>query len=41
MELKKIVEINLSIDEKKNFDNSINAVTELFVAAKKIDIKLS
>ena len=24
-----------------NFDNSINAVTELFVAAKKIDIKLS
>jgi malate dehydrogenase len=39
--IEKIVEINLSIDEKKNFDNSINAVTELFVAAKKIDIKLS
>ena len=39
--IEKIVEINLSIDEKKNFDNSISAVKELFFAAKKIDIKLS
>ena len=35
--IEKIVEINLSTDEKQNFDHSINAVKELFAAAKKID----
>ena len=35
--IEKIVEINLSTDEKQNFDQSINAVKELFDAAKKID----
>ena len=39
--VEKIVEIALSTDEKKNFDSSINAVKELFVAAKKIDKNLS
>ena len=39
--IEKIIEINLSNEEKKNFDRSIEAVKELFVAAKKIDIKLS
>ena len=38
--IEKIIEINLSEDEKKNFDHSINAVNELFEAAKKIDQKL-
>ena len=38
--IEKIVEINLSTDEKQNFDHSINAVKELFEAAKKIDQKL-
>ena len=32
-----IVEINLSDNEKKNFDHSISAVKELFEAARKID----
>ena len=31
---------NLSTDEKQNFDHSINAVKELFDAAKKIDNSL-
>ena len=35
--IEKIVEIDLSSEEKKNFDHSINAVKELFAAAKKID----
>ena len=39
--VEKIVEIALSTDEKKNFDSSINAVKELFIAAKKIDKNLS
>jgi len=39
--IEKIVEINLSKDEKKNFDNSITAVEDLFAAAKKIDTKLA
>ena len=39
--VEKIVEIALSTEEKKNFDNSINAVKELFIAAKKIDKNLS
>ena len=38
--IEKIVEINLSNEEKINFDNSITAVKELFDAAKKIDINL-
>ena len=36
----KVVEIKLSSEEKKNFDNSINAVKDLFDAAKKIDSSL-
>ena len=35
--IEKVVEINLSTDEKKDFDHSITAVKELFDAAKKID----
>src|SRR6056300_202814 len=35
--IEKIVEIDLSSEEKKNFDHSINAVKELLNAAKKID----
>ncbi len=35
--IEKVVELNLSSEEKKNFDNSIRAVKELFDAAKKID----
>ena len=38
--IEKIVEINLSTDEKQNFNHSINAVKELFDAAKKIDNSL-
>jgi len=38
--IEKIVEINLSNEEKINFDNSITAVKELFDVAKKIDINL-
>ena len=33
--IEKIIEINLSNDEKKDFDYSINAVKDLFIAAKK------
>jgi malate dehydrogenase len=39
--IEKVVEINLSSDEKKNFDNSMNAVQDLFDAAKKIDKELA
>jgi len=35
--IEKIIEINLSEEEKNNLKNSIKAVTELFDAAKKID----
>ena len=35
--VEKIVSITLSDDEKKDFENSIIAVKELFDAAKKID----
>ncbi len=35
--IEKVIEINLSDKEKKDFNNSISAVQELFVAAKKID----
>jgi malate dehydrogenase len=38
--IEKIVEINLSLDEKKNFDKSISAVQDLFDAAKQIDNSL-
>jgi len=38
--IEKIVEIDLSSEEKQNFDHSINAVKELFEAAKKIDKNL-
>ena len=38
--VEKVIEIKLSEEEKKQFDNSINAVQELFDAAKKIDSSL-
>ena len=38
--VEKVVEINLSEEEKNSFDNSINAVRELFAAATKIDPNL-
>jgi malate dehydrogenase len=38
--VEKVVEINLSKEEKNSFDNSINAVKELFAAAVKIDPNL-
>ena len=39
--VEKIVELNLSENEKSSFDNSIKAVKDLFEAAKKIDPSLS
>ena len=38
--VEKIIEINLSEEEKKNFDTSIKAVQDLFLAAIKIDSSL-
>ncbi len=38
--VEKIIEINLDLEEKANFDKSVKAVQELFDAAKKIDSKL-
>ena len=38
--VEKIIELDLSKEEKENFNNSIQAVQELFDAAKKIDPKL-
>ena len=38
--VEKVVEIKLSDKEKKDFDNSIKSVEELFNAAKKIDSSL-
>ena len=35
--VEKVIELNLSDEEKINFDKSIKAVKELFEAAKKID----
>ena len=35
--VEKIIEIKLNVEEKNNFDNSINSVKDLFNAAKKID----
>ena len=39
--VEKVVEIDLSKEEKKHFDKSINSVKELFEAAKKIDSSLN
>ena len=39
--VEKVIEIKLTIEEKKLFDNSINAVKDLFNAAKKIDPNLN
>jgi malate dehydrogenase len=38
--VEKVIELNLSIEEKEQFNNSINSVKELFDAAKKIDSTL-
>jgi malate dehydrogenase len=38
--IEKVIEIDLNSDEKKNFENSIEAVKDLFIAAKKIDSNL-
>lgn len=38
--VEKVVEIKLSDLEKKNFNDSVKSVTELFNAAKKIDPNL-
>jgi malate dehydrogenase len=38
--VEKIIELDLSKEEKENFNKSIQAVQELFDAAKKIDPKL-
>ena len=38
--VEKVVQINLSENEKNQFDKSISAVKELFDAAKKIDPEL-
>ncbi len=38
--VEKIIELNLSEEEKKNFEKSVQAVRELFSAAKKIDSSL-
>ena len=38
--VEKVIELDLSTEEKNNFDNSIKAVKELFDAAKKIDPEL-
>ena len=39
--VEKIVELNLTFDEKKNFEKSISSVRELFDAAKNIDKDLN
>ena len=38
--VEKIIELNLNEEEKKNFENSIKSVKDLFVAAQKIDKNL-
>jgi len=38
--VEKIIELNLDEQEKKNFENSIKSVKDLFVAAQKIDKNL-
>ena len=39
--IEKVIEIDLSEEEKKNLNNSIDSVIELFDAAKKIDSSLA
>ena len=39
--VEKIVELKLSQDEKENFKKSVDAVSKLFDAAKKIDPDLA
>ena len=39
--VEKIIELDLSLEEKKGFENSVKAVKDLFNAAKKIDTSLS
>ena len=39
--VEKIIELNLSNEEKKNFANSVESVQKLFEVAKKIDSKLA
>ena len=39
--VEKVIEINLSEEEKKNFNYSVSAVKELFNTAKKIDNNLN
>ena len=39
--VEKIVELELTPEEKTNFNNSVNSVRELFDAAKKIDKELN
>ena len=38
--VEKIIDLDLSVEEKKDFNNSILAVQDLFIAAKKIDSNL-
>ena len=38
--VERVIELNLNDEEKKNFNNSIKAVKDLFEAAKKIDKEL-
>ena len=38
--VEKVIEIDLTKEEKIAFENSINAVKELFKAAQKIDVNL-
>ena len=38
--IEKVIELNLSNEEKKQFDHSVESVKELFNAAKKIDPSL-
>ena len=38
--VEKVIELNLSKEEKDNFEKSVKAVKELFNAAKKIDSEL-
>ena len=39
--VEKIIELDLNAEERKNFENSVNAVKDLFEAAKKIDKDLN
>ncbi len=39
--VEKIIELDLDAEERKNFENSVNAVKDLFEAAKKIDKDLN